>query len=299
MFFCSLKCCSNFVWVIRKEKVKELLNFIKDWLTPVAAIAGACAWIPFFYSKFKKAKITIIPSPNISIRFSASGPIFAINLGFTSQYKDIIITHIIIKFKHLVDSEIKEFSWKSISQKYASSIVSGSVEMQNERTHDVLAIKLNQHNLEEKWILFQENSFSKTFEEKTISADKKLSHLMSKNKRIEFKDSQEFEDLCSATEQSFCWKSGEYKMTVILKTSEAEKFSLVNNEYKFSLRQSDIDYLSKNKPLIKEYYKNFCLENEEEKTNVKWFWHDTKLYKVPREKKSLFDKIIKSFRNKD
>lgn len=256
----------------------DFTAFMKDWGTPIAAIAGACSWIPFFYSRFKKTKITIIPSSQCSVGFLFNGPVFRMSLGFAAKYNDVIISNIMIKFIHTGDSEEKMFVWSIIKQNLSSTIIPGPIlpgataEAKNERMSEVLAIKINQHFLEERFIVFYEDSILREIESKSAEAEKELSRLTALNEKESFLKTKQLKDICSTTEQSFCWKSGEYKLDITIETPTNENISIVNGKYIFYLQQEDIEQLEANKKLIRLYY-----ESKEERNKIEWAWRYLKI----------------------
>lgn len=244
---------------------------IIDWI----AILGALAWLPHAISASRNwlavAKIRIITHKNAEIGFSTFGPIFNIRLAFAVEHKDIVISDMKIRIKH-ESGEEKVFEWQGITQQVGKMTAPGAGVMPFEKEQSVLAIKLNQKEVEERFIRCQESSFIVKKEEYEEKCVKKISYLKSENKydAKAFLREQEMTELYSYIKHAFPWKQGKYVMTIEIQSPE--KFRLIDNGREFLLSHLDVEELSKNKNQIEEAYKCNAESNSEEKKEPVWLW---------------------------
>lgn len=239
------------------------------------AIIGALAWLPHLIKIIKgyitKPEIRIITQKTAEVGFTTFGPIFNTRVAFSVKYHDIVISN----FKAIVQHESGEkriFEWQGIKQEIAK-MTTRDGPIPYEKENSVLAIKLNQKEVEERSIQCQEISFikeKKHYEDKTI---KKLSYDREQTNYdpVEFLKCQESTDLYSFIKQSFSWKAGKYK--VKFEIESPEKFKLLDNEYEFSLIPIDIEQLEKNKNSIEQDHINMFVSSSHEKfKEVVWNW---------------------------
>jgi len=130
-----------------------------DWI----AIFGALAWMPHLIGALKNllltSKIRIITQKSVEIGFTTFGSIFNLRIAFAVENKDIVISEIRVKIKH--DSgEERLLEWQGITQQLGKMKIPNAGDMPYENEHSVLAIKLNQKDIEERLIRFQEPIFS-------------------------------------------------------------------------------------------------------------------------------------------
>lgn len=149
-----------------------------------------------------------------------------------------------------------------------------------EKEPSVLAIKVNEKDIEERFIQFQETSFQSqknSFEAELI---KNITYLKSQEqyKPIEFLNTQQMQNLFNYIKQTFSWKTGRY--TVIIDIESPEKFTIVGNKYRFTLTPVDIEELEKNKNFIEQEYKNqLVTQTVEEYKKIDWNWRNPSLQK--------------------
>lgn len=242
-----------------------------DWI----AIIGALAWVPPIYNKirfyFTKPKIRIITQKSASVGFTTSGPIFNLGLAFSVENKDIVISDLKIRIKH-ESGEEKIFEWQGITQQVGKLTAPDSSVMPFEKEQSVLAIKLNQKDIEERFIRCQEGSFISAKSEYEAKAVRKISYLQSEGKYIapEFLREQEMTELYSFIKHAFSWKQGLYKLTIEIQSPE--KFKLVDNQRKFILSHLDVELLGKNKEFIEREYKRVMLGKLEQDEVFSWSW---------------------------
>lgn len=242
-----------------------------DWV----AVFGALAWLPPIYgvvkSHFTKSNIRIITQKSASIGFTTNGPIFNLGIAFSVKNKDIVISDLKIRVKH-ESGEEKIFEWQGITQQVGKLTTPDSSVMPFEKEQSVLAIKLNQKDIEERFIRCQEVSFISTKSEYEAKAVRKISYLQSEEKYnpSEFLREQEMKEIYSFIKHSFPWKQGVYIATIEIKSPE--KFTIIENSRKFILSHLDIELLSKNKEFIEREYKRVMLGELEQEETFSWNW---------------------------
>jgi len=245
-------------------------------LYEIAAIIGALAWLPHIIKMirayFSKAEIRIILPKTAEIGFSIFGCIFNTKIAFSTKNKDIVVSEIGIKLKHESGFE-KALSWQGITQRLAEFIKDNTTTYPMEKKQSVLAIKLNQKDIEERFIRFQDNSFLENKDSLQIKLIKKISYLQKSEKMSELTSSDEFLDLISFVNHSFIWKAGKYTLEFIIESPE--KFILKDYKYSFELTPIDIDTLDKNKKCIEDVVEEVgkVIENPEYKVeDIPYNW---------------------------
>ncbi|MEW7987799.1 MAG: hypothetical protein ACH255_16920 [Candidatus Thiodiazotropha sp.] len=79
--------------------------------------------------------------------------------------------------------------------------------------------------------------------------------------------------------QAFSWKAGKYKVRIVIESPDT--FVIKDNECEFSLTAVDVDFLEKNKELIKLDYKNQLVpQKEEDFEKANWNWRNPELKKL-------------------
>ena len=133
------------------------MTFI-DWL----AVLGALAWAPHLIGLVRdwlvKSKVRIITQRQVEIGFTTYGPIFNLRMAFSVENKDIVISELKIRLTH-ESGEERIFEWQGITQYLGKMTLPDAVAMPFEKEQSVLAIKLNQKDIEERFIRFQESLF--------------------------------------------------------------------------------------------------------------------------------------------
>ncbi|QCU90933.1 hypothetical protein [Thiomicrorhabdus sediminis] len=253
---------------------------ILDW----AAILGALAWTPHVFSVIKNAVtkpvIRVITKRDGEIGFTVLGPIFNIRIAFSVENRDIVVSGLKIKLVH-ESGEEKIFEWQGIRQQVLKMTAPDGSVLPYEKEQSVLAIKLNQKEIEERSIECQETLYLNNKYDLELAAVKKLSYLKQQEKYEpkEFIACQEMTDLYSFIKQSFSWKTGRYTATIELHSPE--EFKLVDNQYEFILTPIDIERLEKNKQNIElDYKNNFVPQNDKEFKKVDWNWCNPTLKKL-------------------
>lgn len=250
-----------------------------DWV----AILGALAWMPHLISQFKqwfsRSKIRVITHRFAEIGFTTHGPIFNIRIAFSVEHKDIVVSDLKIRLKH-ESGEEKIFEWQGITQQVGKLTAPDSSVMPFEKEQSVLAIKLNEKEIEERFIKCQEASFIASKQEYESKAIKKIAYLKSEDKYDpkDFLREQEMTELYSFNKHAFPWKQGRYAVTIELKSPE--KFQIVDNQREFLLSHLDIEELAKNKNMIEQDYRRMLLGSQEEDEEVVWQWRAPSLIKT-------------------
>lgn len=251
-----------------------------DWI----AILGALAWAPHLFSLIRnwltKPEIRVITPRTVSLGFTTYSSILNLHLAFSVKNKDIVVSAIKLKLMHESGDE-KQFEWQGIHQELMKmKIPDGSV-LPYEKELSVLAMKLNQKDIEERFIQFHDESFKQEKHARESKGLKNIAYLKSQEKYDpeEFLKSQEIQDLCSFIKQSFYWKVGTY--TVTIEVESPEEFSIVDNTFNFSLTPLDIEDLEKNKECIEHDYKNMIVpQSDEVFKKVEWQWKNPAIQKI-------------------
>lgn len=252
---------------------------ILDWI----AILGALAWTPHLISMVKqwltKSKIRIITHRNAEIGFSTYGPIFNIRLAFSVEHRDIVVSDLKIRLKHERGEE-KVFEWQGITQQVGKMTAPGAGVMPFEKEQSVLAIKLNQKEIEERFIRCQEASFIAAKQEYESRALKKMAYLKAEGKynAEAFLREPEMTELYSFNKHAFPWKQGKYTVTIEIRSPE--EFDILDNVREFSLSPLDIEELSKNKEIIELEYRRTLVSPGVDDQNIIWQWRNPALIKT-------------------
>ncbi|MCQ3829150.1 hypothetical protein HXX02_06810 [Microbulbifer elongatus] len=248
----------------------------------LVAILGALAWSPHLISLIRsyltKPEVRIITQKIAEIGFTTHGPIFNVRVAFAVKNHDLVISNFRVKVTH-ESGEEKTYEWQGLKQQVMKMHTNeGSIPYEKENS--VLAIKLNQKDVEERFVQCQEVSFiagKRDIEDKAI---KRLSYDREQDgyDPIEFLKCQESKDVYNYIKHAFSWKSGKYKVVFELESPEA--FNLVDNEYEFTLTPLDIEELEKNKDFIEQDYINsFVAEEHDSHKPIRWNWRNPSIYK--------------------
>lgn len=140
---------------------------------------------------------------------------------------------------------------------------------------NVLAMKVAQKDIEERFIRFQSLNFLQEKAKLDSIALRRLSYL-NQTKTLDqaaFLQSQEMTDLYFHIRQSFSWKPGTYRVTVTL--DSPDPFSILDDVYSFSLTPLQVQDVASNLELLNHYYANetFPRSPEQKKPeDVPWRW---------------------------
>lgn len=247
------------------------------------AILGALAWTPHLITltknHFTKPKVRIITSKSAELGFTSFGPILNLHLAFSVEHKDVVVSDIKIRLKH-TSGEERIFEWQGIKQNVGNMKIPDAGSMPFEKEHSVLAIKLNQTQIEERFIRFQDVAFiasKKTYENNAV---KKIAYLKAEDKydAEKFLREQEMTELYNFTKHSFPWKEGEYIASIEMQSPE--DFVLADNVRSFTLSPMDIEELAKNKDVIEDAYKKILVGKKDEEPDTVWQWRSPLLTKT-------------------
>jgi len=247
------------------------------------AILGALAWAPHLMALIKnyftKPKVRTITSRSAELGFTSLGPILNFHLAFSVEHKDVVVSDVKIRLKHSSGEE-RVFEWQGIKQSVGTMTTPDAGSMPFEKEHSVLAIKLNQSQIEERFIRFQDVAFivsKKIYED---NAAKKIAYLKAEDKynAEEFLREQEMTELYNFIKHSFSWKEGEYVASIEMQSPE--KFILSDNVRTFSLSAVDIEELSKNKDFLEDEYKRLLVGKNDGEPDVVWQWRSPSLIKT-------------------
>lgn len=226
-----------------------------DWI----AIVGALAWLPPIVGAVRqwltKPEVRIITQPAPEIGFTTFGPICNMRLAFSVKNKDLVVTGLKLTITH-ESGESRIFEWRGITQKMGQMNYPEIGPVPIEKELNVLAMKLVERDIEERFVRFQESAFlqGKAIIEKRAS--KKLTYLKQQGvlDRDTFLKSEEMADVYSCVRQGFSWKAGNYTVRFVLESPE--RFEVSDDRYEFSLTPIDIEHLEENKKSIERSYAN-------------------------------------------
>lgn len=247
------------------------------------AVLGALAWTPHLISIVKshytKPEVGIITSRTAEVGFTTLGPILNLHLAFSVEHKDLVVSDLKIRLKHSSGEE-RIFEWQGIKQNVGHMTTTDAGSVPFEKEQSVLAIKLNQTSIEERFIRFQDISFLATKRDYENKAIKRIAYLKSENKYDpeSFLRDQEMIELYNFNKHAFPWKEGEY--TVTIEVQSPEQFLLNDNVLVFSLSAIDIEELAKNKDVLEADYKRQVVGQAEGQGGIVWQWRAPVLSKV-------------------
>ncbi|MCW9027949.1 MAG: hypothetical protein OQJ80_03365, partial [Kangiella sp.] len=191
------------------------------------------------------------------------------------ENKDIVISDLKIRLSH-ESGEERVFEWQGMTQHMGKMTLPDASAMPFEKEQTVLAIKLNQKDIEERFVRFQDPAYLTEQREYITKAAKKMSYLKTEEKYDPetFLREPEMTDMYSFNKHAFGWKSGKY--TVSIEMQSPEQFDLVDNVREFNLTPLDIEKMEKNKDLLELDYKRIIAESEEK---IVWQWSSPALVK--------------------
>ncbi len=253
--------------------------------TDLASVVGALAWIPPIFVAVRawitRPEIRVITQPAPEVGFTTLGPILNLRIALTVTHKDIVITGIRLHVTH-ESGEESTFSWRGIVQRMGTMNYPQVGAVPFEKESNVLAMKVSQKDVEERFIRFQNLEY---LEQKAVfdgTSLKKLAYLR-KSEPFDpssFLKSQEMTDLYSFIRQSFSWKPGGYRIKVLLDSPDA--FTVLDDEYAFTLSPLQVQDLSDNLNHIEQYfaYEVLPLKDGEQRAPIIWNWTYPDMQKV-------------------
>jgi hypothetical protein len=246
-------------------------------ITDLAAIVGALAWIPPIFIAVRgwltRPQVRVITQPSPEIGFTTLGPILNLRIALTVTHKDVVITGIRLIMTH-ESGEKMYFSWRGIVQRMGTINYPQIGAVPFEKESQVLAMKVSIQNIEERFIRFQNLEYLQHKTDLDATVLKKLSHLHRSKTEIDqrFLQSSEMLDVFSFIQQSFGWKPGSYRLRIELESPDV--FSVIDDEYSFSLSPLHVQNLSGNLKQMEQYYANEILPAvpDEPKALITWNW---------------------------
>ena len=246
---------------------------IMDWV----AVIGALAWTPPLFKYVKDIltipEVRIIAQPSAEVGFTYLGSIFNLRMALTVKNRDVVLTGIRIVVRH-ESGETREFMWQAIVQKMGQMNYPQVGAVPFEKESGVLAIKVIQQNIEERFIRFQETTFINSKFALEQAALKKLAYLRQQGdvNYSAFLKGEEMSEVYRYIRQSTVWKQGRY--TVSFELSSPEKFNVVNNQYEFHLSPVDIEAFEGNKNFIETayVYDYIPVTEGEIRPPIPWVW---------------------------
>jgi hypothetical protein len=248
------------------------MNLI-DW----AAIVGALAWVPPIFGTIrawlKKPRLQVFAQPAPEIGFTTKGPIFNLRLAFAVTNRDLVISGVRIHVTHESGEQIS-LAWQGIVQHMGSISYPQLGSAPFERESGVLALKVAQSSVEERFIKFQNPDFMMKLSEHDAVSIRRLEHLR-KTQALDrsFLKAQEMSDLYSFIKHEFPWKPGSYR--VLIQIESPEVFDVVGTEYQFVLSPLFVQRLHENLDQIETYYaaEVFPKDDAGEKSPLaRWDW---------------------------
>lgn len=244
-----------------------------DWI----AIVGALAWLPPIIAALKawltRPEVRIITQPAPEIGFTTYGPICNMRLAFSVKNKDLVVTGLKIVIVH-ESGESRTFYWRGITQKIGQMHYPEVGPVPFEKELNVLAMKLVERDIEERFIRFQELAFLNAKSKVEKRATKKIAYLKQQGTldMATFLKSEEMADVFLCVKQAFSWKAGNYKLRFEIESPES--FSVSDDKYEFSLTPVDIEHLQQNIGTIEESYaRELTSSREEDKPSpIVWNW---------------------------
>jgi hypothetical protein len=247
-----------------------------DWV----AILGALAWSPHLVQAIRhwltKSKVRVITQRQLELGFTTYGSILNLRLAFSVENKDLVISDLKIRLTH-ESGEERLFEWQGITQHMGKMTLPDASAMPFEKEQSVLAIKLNETNIEERFVRFQDPAYLSTQKVHIDRALKKMAYLKEESKynAESFLREPEMTELYSFNKHAFAWKPGKYSMSIEMQSPE--QFNLTDNIREFTLSPLDIERMEKNKDLLEADYRRITTGSEEK---IAWQWCNPSLAKL-------------------
>ena len=245
--------------------------------TDLAAVIGALAWIPPIFvgvrSWVTRPSIRVITQPAPEVGYTALGPIINLRIALTVTHKDIVVTSISLRVTHESGTE-SLFAWRGIVQRMGTINYPQIGAIPFEKESSVLALKVSLKDIEERFIRFQNLEYLRSKEVLDTVSVKKLAFLRQAQLLDVplFLKGQEMTDVYAFIRQSFSWKPGGYRVQVLLESPDV--FTVLDDEYTFTLSPLQVKNLSDNLCHIEPYYLNEIVppppENPERQ--ISWNW---------------------------
>lgn len=245
--------------------------------TDLAAIVGALAWLPpiviALRSWLAKPQLRVITQPSPEIGYTTFGPILNLRLALTVTRKDIVVTGIRLQLTH-ESGEQTNFDWRGVTQRLGTMTYPQIGAVPFEKELNVLALKVSLKDVEERFVRFQTLAYLEKKSDLEASSLKKMAYLRAVNSfdAEAFLKSQEMLEIYSNFRQSFAWKTGGYRLKVLIESPDA--FDVVGDEYTFNLSPLQVQEVSSNLAFVEQFYSNEILPRgaDEPVAQVQWKW---------------------------
>jgi hypothetical protein len=246
--------------------------------TDIAAVVGALAWIPPIFVGVRawltKPSIQVITQPRPEVGYTTLGPILNLRVALTVIHKDVVITGVRLVVTHESGNQTV-FSWRGVVQRMGTMTYPEMGAVPFERELNVLAMKVAQKDVEERFIRFQNLDYLDKKEGLENTTLKDLAYLKKTGsfESERFLASQGMADLYSFVRQSFAWKPGSYRLRIELQSPDA--FAVKDDEYSFSLTPLQVQNLSENLRFVETYYANEVDPPQQEDgkpAQIPWSW---------------------------
>jgi hypothetical protein len=243
----------------------------------IAAVVGALAWLPPIFVAFRswltKPRIRVITQPTPEIGFTPLGAIVNLRIALTVEHKDIVVTGIRLQVTH-ESGETTWFSWRGIVQRMGTMNYPEIGAVPFEKESNVLAMKVSQKDVEERFVRFQNLEFLQGKAEREAVSLKNMTYLQQTNAfdPLTFVHSLEMTDVYSYIRQAFSWKPGTYRLKAVLESPD--DFSVLDDKYSFALSPLQVQTLSGNLQYIEKYYLGEIvpLKEGEKLEQIPWKW---------------------------
>lgn len=253
--------------------------------TDILAAVGSLAWVPqvgyFFFSKFSKPKLIILPGNAIELGFTALGPIINIRLSISTKVKDAVLDFVGLEVCRKADGAKHFFDWVGMREIFSEIKGNDGYSQNIQREFLPIAIKTNVLSLVERDFRFQDSIFLEESQKEFGKLSEHFEFTKEKDDPINhIVNGKQFDDYIKFCEECFCWKAGDYIVTFLVRSPE--KIIFRSESFIFKLDQNQIRLLEKNKEHIKIYIKNM-FENilcPEDKPPIKWNWSYPSLRKL-------------------
>jgi hypothetical protein len=236
--------------------------------------------ISWIWKHFVAARVEVIPDRVVQIGFTRFGPIFNLNLAFTSERRSAILSKLFVEITH-EKGETHVFQWASVRETFSEI----SDPLGNRQTvakeQNPIAFKIGVEVLSEKFVMFQEEEFYKRLQENLDAVAAQVAYLRTRheNPADEILNSKEQHELIDAHKKALWWKPGRYIVKFGITTTG--KASMNPKSFSFHLSSLDIDILANNLPLVERDYENIvrgAWDQGYQFATLAWNWRSIKLH---------------------
>ena len=251
----------------------------------IAAYIGAAAWVPhivsWIYRKIIQPVVTIIPDKYAQVGFTSYGPIFNLQMAFSTENKDLILDGFELRLQHL-DGDTYTMRWAGFSETFSEITDATGNRQTISRDQIPIALKIGTESLIEKFIRFQEPRYHE-IDRPVISNLIGHFNFLKRSKPEDYisqtLSSKELYSVHEARQKAFWWKPGQYQIE--LKLSSPKKFKITHSLYNFELTSVDINRLKENITTTEIELKNLILSNMPDFRSeaINWNWANVNVHK--------------------